>query len=230
MRLPITVPAAVSVLLAWCTLTNTAFAQEYSMADIEAREAQILGRPPRLEPLDPAQFSAEELGFVRTLWEAMGIDPLPKLPEYFATMLRYPELTQRQVEMSTTLNLGKLPFRDRELVILRVGWLCQAPYEWSQHVKAGKRAGLTSEEIDRVTRGSEDPDWDEADRAILRAVEEMFADAMISDTTFDLLEKHFTMEQLVELPFIVGSYQATAYLQNSWRFRLMEGSEGLRQR
>ncbi len=200
------------------------------MSDIKAREAHILGRPPRLEPLDAAQFSDEQLQFVRDLWSAMGIAPLPQLPEYFATMLRYPELTQRQAEMSTTLNKGKLPFRARELVILRVGWLCQAPFEWAQHVKAGKRAGLSSEEIDRITRGSSDPEWNEADRAILRAVEEMFEDAMISDATFDTLEKHFSMEQLVEIPFTVGIYQGTAYLQNSWRFRLMPGAGGLKDR
>jgi len=200
------------------------------MSDIEAREAHILGRPPRLEPLDAEQFSEEQLAFVHNLWKAMGIDPLPQLPEYFATMLRYPELTQRQAEMSTALNKGKLPFRVRELIILRVGWLCQAPFEWAQHVKAGKRAGLTSEEIDRVTRGSSDPEWNEADRAILRAVEEMFEDAMISDATFDVLEKHFTMDQLVEIPFTVGAYQGTAYLQNSWRFRLMPGVGGLKDR
>jgi len=200
------------------------------MADIEARQAHILGRPPRLEPLDASQFSDEQIQFVRDLWQAMGIAPLPQLPEYFATMLRYPELTQRQAEMSTTLNKGKLPFRARELIILRVGWLCQAPFEWAQHVKAGKRAGLTSDEIDRVTRGSTDPEWGEADRAILAAVEEMFADSMISDATFALLEKHFSMEQLVEIPFTVGAYQATAYLQNSWRFRLMPGVGGLTDR
>ncbi|GIX30881.1 MAG: hypothetical protein KatS3mg124_1353 [Porticoccaceae bacterium] len=195
--------------------------------DVEARHAAILGRPPRLEPLDAAQFSEEQTAFVRELWEAMGIDPLPELPEYFRTMLRYPELVRRQAEMSTTLNRGKLPFRFRELIILRVAWLCQAPFEWAQHVKAAKRAGLSSEEIDRVTRGSTDPAWGPAERAILRAVEELFEDALISDETFAELERHFTMEQLVEIPFTVGLYQATAYLQNSWRFRLMPGAGGL---
>ena len=200
------------------------------MADIKSRQEKIIGRPPRLEPLDASQFTDEQLAFVHDLWDAMGIDPLPELPEYFATMLRYPELIQRQAEMSTALNKGKLPFRSRELIILRVGWLCQAPFEWAQHVKAGKRAGLTSEEIDRVTRGPADPEWDEADRAIIQSVDEMFEDAMISDETFETLEKHFTMEQLVEIPFAVGAYQGTAYLQNTWRFRLMPGAGGLEDR
>ncbi len=200
------------------------------MSDIDARQQNIIGRPPRLEPLDASEFSEEQLAFVRDLWQAMGIEPLPQLPEYFATMLRYPELVKCQAQMSTVLNSGELPFRCRELIILRVGWLCQAPFEWAQHVKAAKRAGLSSEEIDRVTRGPADPDWEEADRALIQAVDEMFDDAMISDKTFDILEKHFSMAQLVEVPMTVGAYQGTAYLQNTWRFRLMPGVSGLTDR
>lgn len=200
------------------------------MTNVNSRHEKIIGLPPRLEPLDSSRFTEEELTFIHDLWAAMGIDPLPELPEYFATMLRYPELVKRQAEMSTTLNQGKLPFRFRELLILRVGWLCQAPFEWAQHVRAAKRAGLTSEEIDRVTRGPVDPDWDEADGAILQSVDEMLNDAMISDETFDVLEKYFIMEQLIEIPFTVGAYQATAYLQNTWRFRLMPGVSGLNDR
>ena len=40
--------------------------------------------------------------------------------------------------------------RERELLILRIGWLCQAEYEWGQHVVFGKGAGLTDEEIARI--------------------------------------------------------------------------------
>ena len=29
--------------------------------------------------------------------------------------------------------------RDREILILRIGWLCQAEYEWAQHVRVGRR-------------------------------------------------------------------------------------------
>jgi alkylhydroperoxidase family enzyme len=39
--------------------------------------------------------------------------------------------------------LGKssLPPRDREILILRIGWLCRAEYEWGQHVLIGLEAG-----------------------------------------------------------------------------------------
>ena len=36
-----------------------------------------------------------------------------------------------------------LPPREREIVILRTGFLCRSGYEWTQHVPIGKRAGLT---------------------------------------------------------------------------------------
>ena len=39
-----------------------------------------------------------------------------------------------------------LPPRERELLILRIGWLCQAEYEWGQHVLFGREAGLTDQE------------------------------------------------------------------------------------
>src|SRR5690242_14398414 len=35
------------------------------------------------------------------------------------------------------LNGSSLPPRERELIILRMGWLCQADYEWTQHARIG---------------------------------------------------------------------------------------------
>src|ERR1700759_3692846 len=33
-----------------------------------------------------------------------------------------------------------LPAREREIVILRIGYLCRSGYEWTQHHEIGKRA------------------------------------------------------------------------------------------
>ena len=49
--------------------------------------------------------------------------------------------------------------RHRELLILRIGWLCRAEYEWAQHVQIGLKAGVNDEEIARVRSGAEDPGW-----------------------------------------------------------------------
>jgi alkylhydroperoxidase family enzyme len=142
-------------------------------------------------------------------------------------MLRHPDLYRRHVELAFQLYGGKLSPRDRELVVLRIGWLCKAPYEWGEHVKIGKRVGLTPEEIERATCGSTAPGWGEHDRAIVRAAEELHEDAMISDETWEVLSRRLDEQQLIELPLLVGQYQGLAYLQNALRLRLIPGNPGL---
>ena len=52
--------------------------------------------------------------------------------------------------------------------ILRIGWLCRAEYEWSQHVPIGKAVGLSEEEIDRISAGPDAPGWKGDDAALVR--------------------------------------------------------------
>jgi alkylhydroperoxidase family enzyme len=201
-------------------------------ADIQAREAYILGSPPRIPPLDTDSMDEKDAeaawSVVRDIWATFSIPPQTDMSEYFATMVRHPKLMQQQVGLSMQLAQGALAPRDRELAVLRTAWLCQAPYEWGEHVQIGKRvAGFTSEEIERITTGSAAPEWDEHERAILRAVEELFADAMISDETWRILASLLDDRQLLELPVLVGYYQSVAYLQNAVRFRLRAGNPGL---
>ena len=83
--------------------------------------------------------------------------------------------------MAVQLFKGALSPRERELAILRVDWLCGAPFEWGEHVDIAKRYGVSREEIERVTQGSSAPGWSEHERAILKGVEESLANYMISD-------------------------------------------------
>lgn len=194
---------------------------------VRAREAAITGQPPRIAPLAPEEFTPEVRAITDNLQRAVGIEPNGLVPEFMATMLRYPSLNEAHTNLALRLMKGALSDRDRELAVLRTGWLCQAPYEWNAHVNIGKRIGLTSEEIERVTAGSSAPGWSDEDRAILKAVEELFADAMISDETWATLSTRLTQQQLLELPVLIGQYQGVAYLQNSIRTRLMPGDIGL---
>jgi len=153
------------------------------------------------------------------------------LPPMIATMLRHPGLFGRHVDISAELlRRGTLSARDRELVVLRVAWLCQAPFEWGEHVHIAKTAGISSEEIERITQGSDASGWSEHDRALLRAVEELRAAAMISDATWATLAQRYEERQLIELPLVVGQYQTIAYYQNSLRVSLHDGNVGLKSR
>ena len=213
--------------LAVIATVNVMAGSRSDQAEIEAREKVILGAPPRIEPLAPSALDAEKRAAVQEIWDALGSPPREDMPEYFLTMLRHPQLMLRQSQFSVQLFRGELPVRERELAILRLAWLLQAPYEWGEHVRAGKRVGLSSDEIERITIGSSAPGWSEHERAIMRAVEELHADAMISDPTWKVLARTWNEKQLLEFPVLVGFYQSIAYLQNSVRFRLEKNNQGL---
>jgi 4-carboxymuconolactone decarboxylase len=195
---------------------------------IEARQAEIVGKPQRIASLSREDFDAESLAHVRRIHESLGIFGAQIMPDYFGLIVKHPGVFRCQLDMGTMFfSEGQIPKRERELAVLRVGWLCKAPYEWGEHVDIGKRFGLTNEEVERVTIGSGAEGWSDHDRAILMGVEEMVIDKMISDGTWDRLAKFWNEAQLIEFPTLVGQYVATAIQQNSLRVKLAPDNPGL---
>ena len=193
-----------------------------------ARHAYILGHPPRIAPLTRQEFTAEAKALTAQIDQAVDLSPDEHVSEWIATVLRHPALFRAHTTLAVVLMTGTLPARDRELAVMRTGWLCQAPFEWGGHVELGKRmAGITAEEIEWVVTGSTAAGWGEHDRAVLRAVEELIDNAMISDETWAVLAKTYDACQLLELPVLIGQYLGVAYLQNSARVALPEGYAGL---
>src|SRR5687768_4078918 len=88
----------------------------------------------------------------------------------FATLAHHPKLLKRWSAFGGTLLFGgRLPARDRELLILRTAWLCKAEYEWGQHVLIGRAVGITDEEIQRIPEKEISDEWGPHDQALLRA-------------------------------------------------------------
>lgn len=201
----------------------------FEPAALAEREALITGQPPRLPPMTAEEMGPETMQLVRDMRRAVGLDPdaMTEVPDYMSTILRHSDLYREFGDYGLVLLKGLIPARVRELAILRVGWLCRAPFEWAEHVAISKRCGVTGAEIKQVVRGSADPAWDAADRAVLRAVEELHADAMITDPTWAELAKIFDQKQLIEFPFLVGHYHQVAFYQNAIRLRPPPGSPGL---
>ncbi len=192
------------------------------------RDQLIVGLPPRLEPLSAEQCGPKEREMLSAVRKSIGLADEGPLPELVATCIRHAELWSVHTAVSAKLYSGALTSRDSELTILRVAWLLQSPYLWGQHVSHGKRiANITAAELDRITVGSTAPEWNEHERAILKATEELNVDAMISDATWTILARTLDEKQLIELPILVGQYHSVAFMQNSLRLRLMPGKGGL---
>jgi 4-carboxymuconolactone decarboxylase len=162
---------------------------------------------PRVAPLGDAELDAETR-------ERFGKGPLLNI---FRTLANHPVLMQRWLVFGNYV-LGKstLPAREREILILRIGWLCRSGYEWGQHVAIGRASGLTDEEIARVAAGPDAPGWSSEDRALLRATDELHADAFVSDGTWAELAKTWTTQQLMDLVFTVGQYNLVSMALNTF--------------
>jgi hypothetical protein len=198
--------------------------------DIEEREAQVSGNP-RIGPMTASEFTDEARQLVDETFAHVEAVDKSDIPPFFAIMFKHPGLARTQMQTSIEFGTkGYLSPRERELAVLRVAWLSRAPFEWGEHVVQASKCGISREEIERVTLGSDTPGWSEHDRAIIRAVEELMADYAVSTDTWTTLAKSWSDQQLMELPGLVGHYLATALFQNTIRFDLLEGNTGLRRR
>ena len=119
-----------------------------------------------------------------------------------------------------------LPERDRELLILRIGWLCGSQYEWAQHARVARSIGMTDEELLRIIEGPAASGWTPIESTLLRAVDELHADAFITDATWADLAEHYDTQQLMDLVFAVGAYATVSMVLNSFGVQLDDGLTG----
>ncbi len=105
---------------------------------------------------------------------------------------------------------GRLSRRQTELTILRVAEMSGCIYEQHHHAHLAKRAGFSDEEIERVAKGSADPNWNPRDRDLLIAVEQLFANEALGELEWDLLRRLLSDRQIIELVMLVGHYRMLA--------------------
>lgn len=176
----------------------------------------MAGVAPRIAPLPEDEIDEE-------LRERLGGSPLLNV---FRTLAVHPDLLRRWLVFGThVVAKSTLDPRDRELAILRTGWRSDCAYEFGQHSVIGRDAGLTDEEIRRVT-DEDAAGWSERQHLVLRAVDELCADATIADETWTGLTGHFDEQQLLDLVFTVGQYRLVSMALNSIGVEIDPGFPG----
>jgi 4-carboxymuconolactone decarboxylase len=173
---------------------------------------------PRIPPLtDPSPEVAEILEKTRIA----GGPPL----NIFATLAHHPRLLKRfNVLGGLFLAHGLVPARERELVILRTGWRTRCEYEFGQHVAIGRRAGLTDEEIRRVTEDG--GGWAPDDALLVRLADELHETRDVSDDVWHGLSRRWSRAQLLELVTLAGFYGMVAGFLNAARVQREPGTSG----
>ena len=168
---------------------------------------------PRLYPLAESDWDETQAKLLTPLKQYFKDG---KVINIFTTLARHPKLFHSWMPFGThVLQTSTIPPREREILILRIGWLCQSEYEFGQHTLIGKQAGLSDEEILRITKGSNAKGWDAFDTALIQATDELHKDAFISDKTWRTLSCRYNEKQILDLIFTVGEYSLVSMALNS---------------
>ena len=171
----------------------------------------MIQRKQRIPMRDLATLSAED----REAVEKNSMNG--RIFNIFKVLAHHPKLVKRWTPFAGHV-LGKqtLPFRDRELLILRIGWLNQAEYEFAQHELIARKGGLTDADINRLKDGPKAAGWSEKDAALLQVADDLFETSVVSDETWAILAKHYSTEQLMDAVFTVGQYNLVSWALNSF--------------
>lgn len=162
---------------------------------------------PRIPPVSDADMNEVQKELLGPFLQEGRVDNV------FRTLAQHPDLMKRWLPFARhVLSKSTLTPREREIVILRAGYLCRAEYEWAQHVRLGKRRGLSDADIAAIMAGQ---GISAKEDLLLRASDELHDNARISDVTWEALSEHYGREQLIDIIFTFAQYKLVSMFLNS---------------
>lgn len=174
---------------------------------------------PRITPLTDAELTDEQREALKPMFDTGR----PVL-NIFRTLARAPKALTRFNEWGSYVlsRRNSLTARQREIVILRVGYLCKSGYEFTQHTRIGLAEGLSEAEIRNIKAGA-DAGWSPAEAALIRAADELVKDHFVSDATWAALGQHFDDKQRMDVVFTAGQYTQVSMFLNTFGVQLDAG-------
>ncbi len=149
---------------------------------------------PRVPPIADEDLDEEGREFLRQ------VSREGRVLNIYRTLAAHPKLLKRWGVFGThVLYKSTLPARERELLILRTGWLCRSEYEWGQHVIIARACRCHGRRDRAGEDGAGCRGWSRFDAALVRAADELHNDAFISDATWQALSERFDTQQLIDV-------------------------------
>ena len=134
------------------------------------------------------------------------------------TLARHPDISARWNENPRYIldpEKSRLTPHDRELLILRMGWNCQAVYEWAKHVGSVGRARDHGLEPLWIAQGGDASGWGANELALIDAANEMFRDSIISTETWDDLATRYDTHQMISIAATASRYRKVSMTLNA---------------
>ena len=131
------------------------------------------------------------------------------------TFARYPALQAARNGQSGYVNrISPLTPYFRELLILRIGWNCQAVYEWAKHVGSVGRARDHGLEPERIALGPA-AGWDDFEAAHIHAADEIYRDGIVAQDTWDALAERYDTREMMSVVMTVANYRLVSMSLNA---------------
>ncbi len=133
-----------------------------------------------------------------------------KPPNLYRGLANHPAIIAAWTEFANTLRHGsRTPRVLRELVILRGAQLSASEYEWAQHLKMARKAGVREAQIAALPDWRVSPEFDTKEKAAL-AIAEAVTRGRVSDEVYEEAKRHFDHHDYVELAVTAGFYAMVA--------------------
>jgi alkylhydroperoxidase family enzyme len=177
---------------------------------------------PRLTPLPFAEWDDETRQVLlahlrRPELYLSGKPDAPPMPVVLELFAHHRALSEAWLPFTTMLAGPESTLEPalRELAILRVAARTGSGYEWNQHARMGRDAGLSDAHVRGARLGPEADVWSVLERAVVQAADDMVDASKVGDATFGTLNEHCTAAQILELLFLIGGYLCLAGVLNS---------------
>ena len=109
---------------------------------------------------------------------------------------------------------GPLPFRQREIVILRTAAKTGGEFEWTTHTSLfAAKAEFTPEQIRSTFDGAPgDGNWSDIEAVLIATADALLANKRLSAAEFDALKAHFDPAQIFEIIQLVAFYHGVSLI------------------
>lgn len=141
-------------------------------------------------------------------------------PNLYRALANHPALVAAWTDFARVLrHESRTPRPLRELLILRAAQLTGSEYEWAQHLKMARKAGVREAQIAALASWRGSAEFDARERAAL-ALAESVTQGSVGDEVHAEAARHFDHGEYVELALTAAFYAMVARILDALRVPL----------
>jgi alkylhydroperoxidase family enzyme len=141
-------------------------------------------------------------------------------PNLYHGLANHPALVAAWAEFARTIRYeSRTPRPLRELIILRGAQLMNSEYEWAQHLKMARQAGVRESQILGLAHWRSSAEFDEREKAAL-SLAEAVTKGDVTDQVYADVAQHFDHADYVELSLTAAFYAMVGRMLDAMRIPL----------